>query len=199
MVTIKKKNIITTYLNLWRVFIGWICVNCSKYKDKIYMDFSAYKRNIMPAGAEKYSEIVKFGYCLFEEPSFRNVILNRLHRNPILYFVFCVFFKPVESLYISVAPEKIGGGIFFQHGFATIVLAESIGENCWINQQVTIGAKGMEIPILDDNVKVYAGAIVLGSCRVKSGATIGAGAVVTHDVAEGMTVVGVPARAINIK
>ena len=113
MVTIKKKNIITTYLNLWRVFIGWICVNCSKYQDKIYMDFSAYKRNIMPAGAEKYSEIVKFGYCLFEEPSFRNVILNRLHRNPILYFVFRVFFKPVESLYISVAPEKIGGGFSF--------------------------------------------------------------------------------------
>ena len=144
-VTIKRKNVIAAYMNLWRVLLGWTCVNFSKYKDKIYMDFNAYKRNIMPVDAEKYSEIIQFGYCLFEEPSFRNVILNRLHRNFIFYFIFRFFFKPVESLYINVAPEKMGGGIFFQHGFATIDLAESICENCWINQQVTIGAKGMTV------------------------------------------------------
>lgn len=199
MVTIKRKNIIITYLNIWRVFIGWVCFRRSKYRDKLQMDFSAYKKNIMPNVAESYSEIVRFGYCLFEEPSFRNVVLNRLHGNLFLYVLFRMFFKPVESLYINMTPEKIGGGIFFQHGFSTIVLAESIGENCWINQQVTIGAKGMGIPVLEDEVMVYAGAIIFGKCRVKTGATIGAGAVVTNDVAEHTVVVGVPAKPMICK
>ena len=79
------------------------------------MDFSAYKKNIMPNVAESYSEIVRFGYCLFEEPSFRNVVLNRLHGNLFLYVLFRMFFKPVESLYINM--KKSGEGYSSNMGF----------------------------------------------------------------------------------
>ena len=96
MVTIKRKNIIITYLNIWRVFIGWVCFRRSKYRDKLQMDFSAYKKNIMPNVAESYSEIVRFGYCLFEEPSFRNVVLNRLHGNLFLYVLFRMFLSQLR-------------------------------------------------------------------------------------------------------
>ena len=87
--------------------------------------------------------------------------------------------------------------MYFQHGFSTIVAAESIGENCSINQQVTIGYNGNEAPIIEDNVLIAAGAIVIGNVHIEKNATIGAGAVVTHDVSKGKTVVGVSARVIK--
>lgn len=117
MVTVKKKNIILTYANLWRVIVAWMCFKLSKHREKLQMDFEAYKRRLMPKGAEEYSELIKFGYMLFEEHSFRNVMLNRLHRNPMLYILFRILFKPVESLYISMPPEKMGGGYSFNMVF----------------------------------------------------------------------------------
>ena len=57
------------------------------------------------------------------------------------------------SMYIET-PE-IGGGLFIQHGFATMIAAKSIGENCWINQQVTVGYKGSKIPpVIGNNVTI---------------------------------------------
>ena len=40
--------------------------------------------------------------------------------------------------------EDIGGGLYIQHGFSTIITAKKIGENCRIYQQVTIGYKNGE-------------------------------------------------------
>jgi serine O-acetyltransferase len=84
--------------------------------------------------------------------------------------------------------------LFLQHGFSTIVTAESIGANCWINQQVTIGFNDrLELPILEDDVEVYAGAKIIGGVRIGRGARIGANAVVVKDVPPGAVAVGVPA------
>lgn len=91
----------------------------------------------------------------------------------------------------------MGGGLYFQHGFSTIVAAKYIGENCSINQQVTIGYNGNEAPIIDDNVTITVGAIVIGNVHIEKNAIIAAGAVVTHDVGEGKVVAGVPAKVIK--
>ena len=91
------------------------------------------------------------------------------------------------------------GGLYFQHGFSTVLAAEKIGENCHINQQVTIGYNGLEAPIIGNNVTVAAGSIVIGNVHIGDNAFIGAGSVVTHDVAENDTVVGVPAKTIKKK
>lgn len=72
-------------------------------------------------------------------------------------------------------------------------MAKSIGENCWINQQVTIGYRGSEAPFIGDNVTIYAGAIIYGACHLEDGAVIGAGAVVINDVPGDAIAVGVPA------
>jgi acetyltransferase-like isoleucine patch superfamily enzyme len=53
-----------------------------------------------------------------------------------------------------------------------------------------------EPPIVEDNVSVGAGAIILPGIRLGKGCMIGAGAVVTEDVEPGMTVVGMPARIL---
>jgi serine O-acetyltransferase len=105
-------------------------------------------------------------------------------------------YRPLESLYIET--PSIGPGLFIQHGFSTIIAAKSLGENCWVNQQVTIGFSSVDdCPTLGNNVSVKAGAIVIGDIAIGDGAVVGAGAVVVKDVPAGSTVVGVPARVVG--
>ncbi|MCX5752879.1 MAG: serine acetyltransferase [Candidatus Krumholzibacteria bacterium] len=105
-------------------------------------------------------------------------------------------YRPLESLYIET--PSIGPGLFIQHGFSTIIAAKSLGENCWVNQQVTIGFSSVDdCPTLGNNVSIKAGAIVIGDIMIGDGAVVGAGAVVVKDVPPGSTAIGVPARIID--
>jgi serine O-acetyltransferase len=66
---------------------------------------------------------------------------------------------------------------------------------------VTLGGQGdvkdgRRHPTLGNNVTVGAGALILGPITVGDNAVVGAGAVVLKDVANGRTVVGVPAREL---
>jgi serine O-acetyltransferase len=53
-------------------------------------------------------------------------------------------------------------------------------------------------PTLGDGVTVGANATLIGDITVGDGATVGAGAVVTEDVPPGATVVGNPARVVDV-
>ena len=88
----------------------------------------------------------------------------------------------METLMIRPDMKAGGGGLYIQHGFATIIAAEEIGENFWVNQQVTIGYKNGKAPVIKDNVSVFAGAIIIGGITVDSDSKIGAGATVVDDV-----------------
>jgi acetyltransferase-like isoleucine patch superfamily enzyme len=73
-----------------------------------------------------------------------------------------------------------------------------IGSRVTLMHQVTIGRKdrvglgqqGSQMPVIEDNVFIGAGAKVLGPVRIGRGATVGANAVVTRDVPSHCTVVG---------
>jgi serine O-acetyltransferase len=92
----------------------------------------------------------------------------------------------------------VGGGLLFMHGFATIVIAERIGVDCQISQQVTVGYDDRGgPPVLGDRVRIGANAVVIGPVTIGDDAVVGAGAVVTKDVRSGAVVVGVPARELK--
>ena len=55
----------------------------------------------------------------------------------------------------------------------------------------------LEKTIVADRASIGSGAIIMCGLRIGTGATIGAGAVVTKNVAPGEVVAGVPARAIR--
>lgn len=133
---------------------------------------------------------------LSTKKEFRNLFIyrNRFHR---CYYRWVRFwYHPVDTLFLEA--KEIGGGLFIQHGFATMVAAESIGENCWINQQVTIGYNGNgHPPIIGNNVMITCGAKVLGSITIGDNAVIGANAVVIRDVEPGAVMGGVPAKRIK--
>jgi serine O-acetyltransferase len=104
---------------------------------------------------------------------------------------------------IDIHPgAEIGRNFFIDHGFTVIGETAVIGDNVTIYQCVTLGGTnptngvaGKRHPTLKDNVIVGSGAQILGPITVGERARIGAGAVVTDDVPEGATMVGLKARS----
>ncbi len=104
---------------------------------------------------------------------------------------------------IEIHPgAKIGRRFFIDHGIG-VVIGETaeIGDDCTLYHGVTLGGtswqKGKRHPTLLDNVVVGAGAKVLGPITVGSGVRIGSNAVITKDVPDDGTVVGVPGRLVR--
>lgn len=103
---------------------------------------------------------------------------------------------------IDIHPgAKIGRNFFIDHGFVVIGETAEIGDNVTMYQGSTLGGTnptngqgGKRHPTIGDNVIVSLGAAILGPIQVGAGARIGANAVVTKDVAEGATMVGIPAK-----
>jgi serine O-acetyltransferase len=98
----------------------------------------------------------------------------------------------------------IGPGLVIPHTHGTVIGASHIGANVTIYQQVTLGAKLADFafdptkrPHVEDGVTITAGAKILGPVRLGAGCTIGANAVVLHDVPARAIAVGVPARVIE--
>jgi serine O-acetyltransferase len=96
----------------------------------------------------------------------------------------------------------IGRHLFIDHGFTVIGETAEIGDNVTIYQCVTLGGTnptsgkgGKRHPTLRDNVIVGSGAQILGPVTIGERARIGAGAIVTDDVPEGATMVGLKARS----
>lgn len=76
-----------------------------------------------------------------------------------------------------------------------------IGDNVKIGQNVTIGGRSghHDVPLIEDQVEIGAGACVLGPIRIGTGAKIGANAVVLTNIPAGKVAVGVPARILNFE
>lgn len=86
------------------------------------------------------------------------------------------------------------------HGMIGVVIARNvrIGDNVTVNQHVTIAEGSKEkITIIEDNVMIGAGAVILNNSKIGKGSKIGANAVVLQDVPANSTAVGNPARIIT--
>lgn len=98
---------------------------------------------------------------------------------------------------------KVGSGLAFVH-FSNIVIGGDVilGNNCTIFQGVTIGSMrgvGGGRPLLGNNVVVFPGAKIIRNVRCGNNVVIGANAVVTKDVPDGVVMAGIPARIISNK
>lgn len=133
-------------------------------------------------------------------PPLRSILYVRLRQCGPLW---ALLGRALEIVYhgavaLEINCPQIGGGMCSYHGFATIIIARSIGEDCLFAQQVTVGYDDRDgSPAIGDRVRIGAGAIVIGPITIGDDAVIGAGAVVVKDVAPATVVGGVPARAIE--
>jgi len=80
----------------------------------------------------------------------------------------------------------IGHGVMFINDRHPSVAATAA--QTWKLERITVKS----------GASIGSGAILMGGVTIGAGALVGAGAVVTHDVAPGATVAGVPARVLRV-
>ena len=148
---------------------------------------------------------------------FRNFVLTYLVE-PSRYFYWKLFFQKLGRNTKIYGEIKVYGAnnltigdncslnmyVFLDAGFSSI----TIGNNVTISPKVTLLTGGLlyktkmrhhfgkEI-IIEDNVWIASGAIILSGVKIGKNSVIGAGAVVTKDVPPNSVAVGVPARVIK--
>lgn len=124
----------------------------------------------------------------------------------ILYYRYKVSdYNPIRIFYrpqlMSMSCMDVGPGLIIQHGFGTRIGCAKMGRDCQVWQGVTLGKKksGMDQPrpIIGNNVKICANALVLGGITIGDNVTIGAASVVLKSVPDNCIVAGNPARIIR--
>lgn len=125
----------------------------------------------------------------------------RIPLKPIAFFLWKLF----EAFFgMRVNPHaSIGPGLRIAHSDCVHIGPHAvIGKNCDIAHNVTIGAAGFGKtgdPMLGDNVFVGTGATLIGKIRIGDHARIAANTLVTRDVPDGATVMGVPGQVVKIR
>jgi serine O-acetyltransferase len=110
-----------------------------------------------------------------------------------------------NKLNSAVGGCVIGRGAEFGPGFVLfhsdgVVINGKVraGENVHLHHQVTIGDDDHgRSPTLGNDIRIGAGAKIIGPIAIGDGAKIGANAVVVKDVEAHTTVVGIPARPVR--
>ena len=133
---------------------------------------------------KNFTELVGLIYSLAFNKAFRNIFYYRMSRTGFFLSMIC---PKLSTLIIDT--DSIGEGFAISHGFATAIGARSIGKNCTVFQQVTIGAASeVGYPTILDNVIIYAGAIIIGNVTIGNNVVIGANATVYTNVPDNSTV-----------
>jgi serine O-acetyltransferase len=138
-------------------------------------------------------------------PGFHALLLHRLAHLlwGLKLKLFALIVSAVSRLLtgIEIHPAAvIGRRCFIDHGMGVVIgQTAEIGNNVTLFQGVALGGLGghglKRHATVEDDVMIGAGAKLLGPITIGKGARVGANAVVTHDVAAGDTVVGIPARS----
>ncbi|HUR26965.1 MAG TPA: transferase [Planctomycetota bacterium] len=96
---------------------------------------------------------------------------------------------------------KLGRRVRLWHHGGMVLGARRIGDDVHIRHNVTLGLAARnwpnERPVIEDEVEIGVGAVVVGKVRIGRGTVIAPNSVVLSSVpAGGWTVLGVPARAV---
>lgn len=167
------------------------------------------EKEVIAADVQRWVEILGFSEQPFwlqlimlakKTPEFRNLYYFRIFKGNLLgkltVHLLKFIYPKCHSLFLDYSC-RIGSGLFIQHGFSTIIMAD-MGRNCWVNQQVTIGYKDKSgRPQIGNNVRITSGAKVIGNIQIGDNVTIGANAVVVKDVPSNCVVAGIPASIIK--
>lgn len=140
-----------------------------------------------------YASWIKFLILMAHNQMFRNVFYYRVGNVKHLVSWLC---PEAETFTISTSMTA-GAGFKACHPFATVVNAESVGENFSVFQNVTVGMSNGGKPTIGDNVIIYSHAVVIGPIKIGNNVSIGAGSVVCKDIPHNCVVVGNPARIVK--
>jgi len=150
-----------------------------------------------------------FAEVLFAYNGYHAICLHRVNN-----FLWRIGFKALARIFanitriltgVEIHPEaKIGKNVFIDHGTGCVIGQTAIVEDdVTLYHGVTLGGVGKEgqvdgkrHPTLKKGSTVGAGAQVLGDVIIGERAKVGANSVVTTDIPDGATAIGIPARVI---
>lgn len=130
----------------------------------------------------------RFLYLMTNHKYFRGTFYHRIGKLKHL----CSFLAPCAHDFV-LGSMPIGPGFNAAHSFSTVVNAKSVGKNCTVFQDVTIGFSKDGCPTIGDNVTIYANSVVVGSIKIGNNVTIAACTFVNKDVPDNCLAIGVPA------
>lgn len=133
-------------------------------------------------------------YLLHNNSYFRSLFYYRI--GPV-YSMLIGWYRPGDKYFIISKTLKMGGGFLLSHPYATILNAESIGENFSCRHCTTLGAKPNGRPVIGNNVSLGANVTIIGDVHIGDNVVVGAGAVVVKDVPSNCVVAGNPAKIIK--
>lgn len=183
---------IKLFFNAFRLLphIFFYLCNRGKIFDDVVFWHKCLNKKEIPDYKKNFGVCLLF-YLLTTYKEFRSIFYYRYKRSRFLKII------APGQLSLHIGTKKIGKGLFIEHGFSTIISAKSIGDFCWINQQVTLGYANGGNPIIGNNVRIGAGAIVIGDISIGDNSTVGAGCTVVKSVPNNSLVVSAPARIIE--
>lgn len=140
------------------------------------------------------------------------LIMSPISNTTMIWFRLCQhkgFWYPLSRIMYKIYSTKyhidipittlIGYGFYIGHGMCIVINGKTIiGNNVNVSQFLNIGTNHNTPAIIGNNVYIGPMVCVVEDVEISNEATIGAGAVVTHDIPEATTAAGVPAKPIKI-
>lgn len=172
-----------------------------KVKQDLFRFFKVYGINKSPNYWQliKYSAHPRFN-CVFNYRLAKFLLRKKI---PILPKVIMLTNQFLYGIEFSMDTE-IGGGLFIPHTFGIVIGADNIGYNATIYQNVTLGAKILDVPfhrehrpIIGNNVTIATGSVVLGRITIADNVIVAANSVVLYSVPENVIVAGAPAKVLK--
>lgn len=172
-----------------------ICLLSKRIREKTREDLKAISDDYIHIDIPLW---LQFLFQLHINRYYRCVFYYRI--GPVLSLLIA-WYRPGDKYFWLPYSTVIGGGIGFAHPYATVLNAETIGDNFHCLHCVTIGKKTPtgRRPRIGDDVTIGCNALVIGDITIGNNVTIGAGSVVIKDLPDNCVVAGNPARIIRYK
>lgn len=166
-------------------------------KTTFFEDLKAAREGLFSLGFWAL-QVYRFGHLRYR-------FQTKIIRYPIgaIHLVLAKLAEIICGVTIGVS-AVIGKRLIIEHSGAIVIHGNAvIGDDCIIRQGVTIGNRRLDDPFgapnIGNRVNIGAGAKILGRVFIGNDVEIGANAVVVHDIPDGATAVGIPARIIPRK
>jgi serine acetyltransferase len=167
------------------------------YKNITFKDLvKQFYNEIRHAG--KRGKIIVFTYRIGNIATYApiNIFLKTIYLS--IYLIMNTVF--VKTIYGCEFPRRaqLDWGLRITHPNGIFVNPKTkSGKNLWLYNQVTIGDKDGEAPILGNDIIIYPGARCIGGINIGSGSKIASNAVCNKNFEEKSLIGGIPATKIK--